>query len=240
MIALNRLKSQPLTGKRTNTVVPDISLSAPPKRMAASKSSLTERIRNKLSVSSSVVHRKKEKLSCPSTPKPVYRSISTSSISPNRAQVTAAASRRTTPSSTAQRNHQEITPAPKSILKRSASTTCCNLSDEEQAGHRAIKIRSSMMDDLQPLYQIQQQYRRLSPSMQRRLFGKKLKVRFAKDVGVKETFGQQEYDRGSDPHAVCNRLTPFLAQQIKEELNAYKLREMLVHDYSRIHTHFFL
>ncbi|GAA5814261.1 hypothetical protein MFLAVUS_007755 [Mucor flavus] len=69
---------------------------------------------------------------------------------------------------------------------------------------------------------------------------KKTQVRFTKLVSVKETYSKMDYDRGSDLEAVCTRLTPSMAQQIKEELNAYKLHEMQVHEFSRVHTHFFL
>lgn len=68
----------------------------------------------------------------------------------------------------------------------------------------------------------------------------KSRVRFSKLVSVRETFSKIDYDRGSDPEAVCSRLTPTLAQEIKDELNAYKLHEMQVHEFSRVHTHFFL
>lgn len=37
-----------------------------------------------------------------------------------------------------------------------------------------------------------------------------------------ETWPSQEYDRRGDI-ATCNRLTPMLAQQIKEELNSFKM-----------------
>ncbi|KAL2156031.1 hypothetical protein VTH82DRAFT_775 [Thermothelomyces myriococcoides] len=52
-----------------------------------------------------------------------------------------------------------------------------------------------------------------------------------------ETWPSQEYDRRGDI-ATCNRLTPMLAQQIKEELNSFKM-EMEVHENSKIYTHFF-
>ncbi|KAL2201389.1 hypothetical protein P885DRAFT_26419 [Corynascus similis CBS 632.67] len=52
-----------------------------------------------------------------------------------------------------------------------------------------------------------------------------------------ETWPSQEYDRRGDI-ATCNRLTPMLAQQIKEELNTFKM-EMEVHENSKIYTHFF-
>lgn len=65
-------------------------------------------------------------------------------------------------------------------------------------------------------------------------------VRFTKLVSVRETFSKTDYDRLSDPDAVCTRLTPMIAQQIKDELNYYKLHEMQVHEQSRENTHFFI
>ena len=71
-----------------------------------------------------------------------------------------------------------------------------------------------------------------------------------------DTWPSQEYDRRGDI-ATCNRLTPMLAQQIKEELNTFKMvsdasldrtarpnaniagQEMEVHENSKIYTHFF-
>ncbi|KAM6527013.1 bud neck involved protein [Fusarium solani] len=52
-----------------------------------------------------------------------------------------------------------------------------------------------------------------------------------------DTWPSQEYDRRGEI-ATCNRLTPMLAQQIKEELNTFKM-EMEVHENSKIYTHFF-
>lgn len=65
-------------------------------------------------------------------------------------------------------------------------------------------------------------------------------IRFNKFLNVHETWSREEYDRSSDPEAVCTKLTAALAQDIKEELNNFKLHEMAVHDSSRINTHFFL
>ncbi|KAI9486233.1 MAG: hypothetical protein EXX96DRAFT_548218 [Benjaminiella poitrasii] len=65
-------------------------------------------------------------------------------------------------------------------------------------------------------------------------------VRFNSWVDVYETYAAKDYDRTSDPEAICTRLSPRLAHQIKQELNQFKLYEMNVHDSSRIHTHFFL
>ncbi|KAI8982641.1 hypothetical protein BDB01DRAFT_793518 [Pilobolus umbonatus] len=66
------------------------------------------------------------------------------------------------------------------------------------------------------------------------------KVRFNKFNLMHDTYSHQEYDRSSDPDAICTRLTPTIAQHIKQELNHYKLNEMKVHDSSRVYTHFFL
>jgi hypothetical protein len=52
-----------------------------------------------------------------------------------------------------------------------------------------------------------------------------------------DTWPSQEYDRRGEI-ATCNRLTPLLAQQIKEELNTFKM-EMEVHENSKVYTHFF-
>ncbi|KAI9310242.1 hypothetical protein BX666DRAFT_1829287, partial [Dichotomocladium elegans] len=57
---------------------------------------------------------------------------------------------------------------------------------------------------------------------------------FASIVSVRETFSRYEYDRAADPKAVCTRLTPAMAQYIKQELNMYKLHEMHVHQQSRV------
>ncbi|KAL2054768.1 hypothetical protein ABVK25_005072 [Lepraria finkii] len=52
-----------------------------------------------------------------------------------------------------------------------------------------------------------------------------------------DTWPPGEYDRRGEI-ATCNRLTPMLAQQIKEELNTFKM-EMEVHTESKVYTHFF-
>ena len=70
-----------------------------------------------------------------------------------------------------------------------------------------------------------------------------------------DTWPPGEYDRRGEI-ATCNRLTPMLAQQIKEELNTFKMvnlakspmrcllltvcvQEMEVHTESKVYTHFF-
>lgn len=45
---------------------------------------------------------------------------------------------------------------------------------------------------------------------------------FSPRIVFYDTWPSQEYDRRSEI-ATCNRLTPMLAQQIKEELNTFKM-----------------
>ncbi|KAL4934559.1 uncharacterized protein BDV17DRAFT_278721 [Aspergillus undulatus] len=59
---------------------------------------------------------------------------------------------------------------------------------------------------------------------------------FSPRIQFHETWPSGEYDRRGDI-ATCNRLTPLLAQQIKEEINNFKM-EMEVHETSKIYTHF--
>ncbi|KAM0790597.1 hypothetical protein ACM66B_004462 [Microbotryomycetes sp. NB124-2] len=65
------------------------------------------------------------------------------------------------------------------------------------------------------------------------------RITFATSLSVHTTWPATVYDRRAEP-ATCNRLTPLLAQQIKEELNSYKMEEMDVHPSSRALTHFFV
>ncbi|KAI0735819.1 hypothetical protein C8Q76DRAFT_690348 [Earliella scabrosa] len=65
------------------------------------------------------------------------------------------------------------------------------------------------------------------------------RLAFAANLSVYDTFPANVYDRRSEP-ATWSRLTPALAQRIKEELNSYKMEEMEVHAASRVHTQFFV
>ncbi|KAF9146830.1 hypothetical protein BGX30_007748 [Mortierella sp. GBA39] len=56
---------------------------------------------------------------------------------------------------------------------------------------------------------------------------------------IHETWTPEQYDRTSDPNITAHRLTPAIAQRIKLELNQFKSQEMLVHQESRVNTHFF-
>ncbi|WPH03527.1 Hypothetical protein R9X50_00640700 [Acrodontium crateriforme] len=62
-------------------------------------------------------------------------------------------------------------------------------------------------------------------------------ISFSPRIQFHEAWAATEYDRRGEI-ATCNRLTPMLAQQIKEELNTFKM-EMEVHELSKPHTHFF-
>ncbi len=52
--------------------------------------------------------------------------------------------------------------------------------------------------------------------------GAKRSATFSPRLVFYDTWPSQEYDRRGDI-ATCNRLTPMLAQQIKEELNTFKM-----------------
>lgn len=53
---------------------------------------------------------------------------------------------------------------------------------------------------------------------------------FSPRIVFHDTWTGQEYDRRSEI-ATCNRLTPMLAQQIKEELNTFKMVCLMLSDY---------
>ncbi|KAF9279330.1 hypothetical protein BGZ68_007988 [Mortierella alpina] len=57
---------------------------------------------------------------------------------------------------------------------------------------------------------------------------------------IHTTWTSEQYDRTSDPNITAHRLTPAIAQKIKLELNQFKSQEMVVHQESRTHTHFFV
>ncbi|KAF2726035.1 hypothetical protein K431DRAFT_237093 [Polychaeton citri CBS 116435] len=62
-------------------------------------------------------------------------------------------------------------------------------------------------------------------------------ISFSPRIQFHDVWSATDYDRRGEI-ATCNRLTPMLAQQIKEELNTFKM-EMEVHEQSKPHTHFF-
>lgn len=52
--------------------------------------------------------------------------------------------------------------------------------------------------------------------------GSKGNITFSPRIQFHDAWSPQDYDRRGDI-ATCNRLTPMLAQQIKEELNSFKM-----------------
>ncbi|PKY37963.1 hypothetical protein RhiirA4_305568, partial [Rhizophagus irregularis] len=58
------------------------------------------------------------------------------------------------------------------------------------------------------------------------------KLQFSSKILVHETWTREDYDRRGD-QSTCNKLTPILAQKIKDELNEYKTVEMQVHEDSK-------
>lgn len=64
-------------------------------------------------------------------------------------------------------------------------------------------------------------------------------VMFSDADKMHATWPADVYDRRGGP-ATCNLLTPQLAQHIKEELNAFKMEEMVVAPSSRVFTQFFV
>ena len=65
------------------------------------------------------------------------------------------------------------------------------------------------------------------------------RISFAQNLSVHTTWPAGVYDRKPEL-GTCNKLTPTLAQRIKEELNAFKMEEMEVHPSSRHWTQFFV
>jgi hypothetical protein len=69
-------------------------------------------------------------------------------------------------------------------------------------------------------------------------------VRFRKKVSARETFSKLDYDRTSDPDAAFFGLTPTISEQMIEEMNVFKCKEIRVHESSGENMssllHFFL
>lgn len=218
MNAFQRLKKTSQRNQNVNTVVPaDITIKPSP-----SKSSLADKIKNKFQ------HKKK-------TEKTMPRSSSFSSIRHWSSQ-----SNKPIPTKSEKIIKSiSVTSFPTSSFSSSSSESNNSIQHnsfsltKSISSHRLYKNTSTENRPRQPL-------RAVNPNNSIREKKKSSVVRFTKLVSVRETFSKMDYDRASDPEAVCTRLTPTMAQQIKEELNAYKLHEMQVHEYSRVHTHFFL
>ncbi|PHH75568.1 hypothetical protein CDD82_4386 [Ophiocordyceps australis] len=106
--------------------------------------------------------------------------------------------------------------------------------DENQGHKRTGSIAIGNEDYFMSALRLRQDTR--SPPGTPQGLGKR-SATFSPRIVFHDTWPSQEYDRRGDV-ATCNRLTPMLAQQIKEELNTFKM-EMEVHENSKIYTHFF-
>ncbi|KAK4123972.1 hypothetical protein N657DRAFT_436431 [Parathielavia appendiculata] len=106
--------------------------------------------------------------------------------------------------------------------------------EESQAHRRAGTVTIGSEDYFVSALRLRQDSNKSSPGTPQ---GTKRSATFSPRIVFFETWPSQEYDRRGEI-ATCNRLTPMLAQQIKEELNTFKM-EMEVHENSKIYTHFF-
>ncbi|KAK0748679.1 hypothetical protein B0T21DRAFT_277453 [Apiosordaria backusii] len=106
--------------------------------------------------------------------------------------------------------------------------------DEQQGHRRTAPVTIGSEDYFVSALRLRQDTKSAPGTPQGSL---KRNATFSPRIITFETWPSQEYDRRGDI-ATCNRLTPMLAQQIKEELNTFKM-EMEVHENSKIYTHFF-
>jgi hypothetical protein len=117
----------------------------------------------------------------------------------------------------------------------SPSSSAPSTPNEDSQGHRRTgTVAIGSEDYFVSALKLRQDSNRSSPGTPQ---GTKRNATFSPRIVFFETWPSQEYDRRGDI-ATCNRLTPMLAQQIKEELNSFKM-EMEVHENSKIYTHFF-
>ncbi|KAK9417996.1 putative Protein BNI4 [Seiridium unicorne] len=115
----------------------------------------------------------------------------------------------------------------------SPSSTAPSTPNEDTLGHKAIAIGTE--DYFMSALKLRQDTKS-APGTPSGGMGKR-NATFSPRIIFHDTWPPQEYDRRGEI-ATCNRLTPMLAQQIKEELNSFKM-EMEVHETSKIYTHFF-
>lgn len=124
--------------------------------------------------------------------------------------------------------------------------------DEQQGHRRTAPVAIGSEDYFVSALRLRQDTKSAPGTPQGSL---KRNATFSPRIITFETWPSGEYDRRGDI-ATCNRLTPMLAQQIKEELNTFKMvsllliiramheilttnQEMEVHENSKIYTHFF-
>ncbi|KAF9887425.1 bud neck involved protein [Aspergillus nanangensis] len=106
--------------------------------------------------------------------------------------------------------------------------------DQNRSGIRRSEVRIAGEDDYLAEGRLAGGESKSAPISPQAMLPKSLV--FSPRIQFHETWPSGEYDRRGEV-ATCNRLTPLLAQQIKEELNNFKM-EMEVHETSKIYTHF--
>ncbi|KAI1376832.1 hypothetical protein F4677DRAFT_445155 [Hypoxylon crocopeplum] len=121
-------------------------------------------------------------------------------------------------------------------VSHSPSSSAPSTPNEEVQGHkRSDSVAIGSEDYFVSALRLRQDTKS-APTTPQGTSGKR-SATFSPRIVFYDTWPPGEYDRRGDI-ATCNRLTPMLAQQIKEELNSFKM-EMEVHETSKIYTHFF-
>ncbi|OAA58550.1 hypothetical protein SPI_06623 [Niveomyces insectorum RCEF 264] len=125
-------------------------------------------------------------------------------------------------------------PGPPTISDSPASSAPSTPNDEAQGHKRSASVALGGEDYFVSALRLRQDSKSGSSTPQGSM---RRCATFSPRIVFYDTWPSQEYDRRGEI-ATCNRLTPMLAQQIKEELNTFKM-EMEVHENSKIYTHFF-
>ncbi|KAI0379682.1 hypothetical protein F5Y04DRAFT_282772 [Hypomontagnella monticulosa] len=121
-------------------------------------------------------------------------------------------------------------------VSNSPSSTAPSTPNEEVQGHKRTESVAIGNEDYFVSALRLRQDTKSAPTTPQGTSGKR-SATFSPRIVFYDTWPSGEYDRRGEI-ATCNRLTPMLAQQIKEELNSFKM-EMEVHETSKIYTHFF-
>ena len=64
----------------------------------------------------------------------------------------------------------------------------------------------------------------------------KSRIRFSDTVVVHDTYQKSQYDRGAGSEPVMKYMLPSVRTRIRDELNEYKMFEMLIHQESVLNT----